>query len=157
MTDNLYLETMAEFIRLRTSLERLVSPITADYGLTPVQSVTLHLISRSTDATVGGIIKQMNFNQGNVSSVCKKLESDGFISRSKSTGDERRYVISLTPKGEDALRGIESVMPSVLPRCTPEENEAFRRALDAVASLKSTLHRLNCEINKNNIGDDINA
>ena len=121
MTDSLHFEVLAEFLRLKTNLDRVLSPITAEFGLTPVQSVMLHLISRSESATVGSIFRQLDLNQGNVSSVCKKLEGDGYIVRNKSPEDERIYVISLTDKGNDALYGIARRRPGFLPERARED------------------------------------
>ena len=105
---DLCLESLAELLKLRTNAERAVAPITQKYGLTPVQAVILHLINGYESPTVGTIFKALDLNQGNVSSTCKKLESDGFIERRRSENDERRVVLFLTEKGERSVRMIGS-------------------------------------------------
>ncbi len=157
MSEELCFETLTEFLRLRTSLDRILSPVTAQFGLTPVQTMTLHLISRSESATVGSIFREMDLNQGNVSSVCKKLESDGFIVRKKSPEDERRFVISLTEKGAGALRGIGEALPLSLPRCSHEDNEEVRRAIDGLEALKNIAGKLNRAINEKQDGGKADA
>ena len=157
MTDSLHFEVLAEFLRLKTNLDRVLSPITAEFGLTPVQSVMLHLISRSESATVGSIFRQLDLNQGNVSSVCKKLEGDGYIVRNKSPEDERIYVISLTDKGNDALYGIARRLPGFLPECAREDTEEMRRAADGLEALKNIVQRVNREISERQCGGKDNA
>lgn len=148
---------MAEFLRLRNTLERIIAPIAAKYGLTPVQSVTLHLIAKSENATVGSIFREFDLNQGNVSTVCKKLEADGFIIRTKSVDDERKFVIALTEKGENAIHGIEDGIPAFLPFTDSEITREFSRLTDGLRILKDAAHGLNCAITEKNNGENNNA
>ncbi len=157
MTESIYFETLTEFMKLRTSVDRILSPVAALFGLTPVQSVMLHLISRSEGATVGSIFRELDLNQGNVSSVCKKLESDGFIKRQRSPDDERCFYITLTEKGTSALRGIEERLPCILPRCDAADNEEVRRAAEGLEALKNIAQKINRAINENDIGGKADA
>lgn len=149
MKEKLYLETLTEFVRLRTSFERVTTPVAAQFGLTPIQAVTLHLISKTPSATVSGIIKELDLNQGNVSTVCKKLESDGFIRREKSSGDERISVIFLTKKGDAALAGMGAAMPCPIPGYNEHDNDEIRRATEGLEALKNIAQKLNTAICEN--------
>ena len=89
-TCDLISETQEEFIRIRSGIERLVSPVTQQYGLTTTQVAVLNLIRKSENATVSSLFRALDFNQGNMSSLCKKLEADGFIEKIKCHDDERK-------------------------------------------------------------------
>ena len=43
-----------------------------------------------------------------MSSLCKKLEADGFIEKMKCPDDERKTYLTLTDKGIEALDGIDN-------------------------------------------------
>ena len=105
----LALETLEELIRMKTGIDHLMFPLTQKFSITPMQATALYIIEKNPDATVSSIFKKLDLNQGNVSSMCKKLEADGFLKKNKCPLDERRYYLSLTPKGRAALEGIEQL------------------------------------------------
>ena len=107
-TCDLINETNEEFIRIRSGIERLITPITQEYGLTPTQVAVLNLIRKTENATVSSLFRALDFNQGNMSSMCKKLETDGFIEKTKCPDDERKTFLSLTDKSLEALEGLDS-------------------------------------------------
>ena len=106
-TCDLINETNEEFIRIRSGIERLITPVTQEYGLTPTQVAVLNLIRKTENATVSSLFRALDFNQGNMSSMCKKLESDGFIEKTKCPDDERKTFLSLTYKSLDALESLD--------------------------------------------------
>ena len=136
------METHEEFIRIRTGVERLMLPAAQSYGLTPTQVAVLNLIRKNGMATVSSLFKALDFNQGNMSSMCKKLEADGFIKKIKCTDDERKSYLTLTDKATEALDGIDRVF-------TFEDSESwitteeFERAVEAVAVLREVARKIN--------------
>ena len=141
-TCDLINETNEEFIRIRSGIERLIMPITQEYGLTPTQVAVLNLIRKTENATVSSLFRALDFNQGNMSSMCKKLESDGFIEKTKCPDDERKTFISLTEKSLSALDGLDKFF-------TFEEGESwltaeeFHEAELAVIVLRNAARRIN--------------
>ena len=84
------------FQTLKTKTARLLEPIVQAEGLTPLQaSVLLHLARQ--DAAVGSISEVTCMGQANASSLCKKLEQGGFLTRSRGAADGRVVTLSLTP------------------------------------------------------------
>lgn len=146
ISKNIHFQALTEFLRLRTNLDRILSPVAAQFGLTPLQSVMLHLISQSEETTVGSLFRELDLNQGNVSSVCKKLECDGYITRNKSQRDERIYVISLTVKGKDTIRKMEDELLCCLPECTEKTRKELERAVEGLAAIKTFAENLNAAI-----------
>ncbi len=139
------METHEEFIRIRTGVERLMLPAAQSYGLTPTQVAVLNLIRKNGRATVSSLFKALDFNQGNMSSMCKKLEADGFITRVKCTDDERKSFLTLTEKATDALEGIDRVF-------TFDDSESwitteeFESAVEAVAVLRAVAQKINSKL-----------
>ena len=139
---DLIMETQEEFIRIRSGVERLMLPVTQSYGLTPTQVAVLNLIKKNEKLTVSQLFKTLDFNQGNMSSLCKKLEADGFVTRSKCLSDERKSFLTLTEKAASALDEIDSYFS------VPEEEcwltrEEYKAAEEAVTVLRSAAKKIN--------------
>ena len=141
-TCDLINETNEEFIRVRSGIERLIMPITQEYGLTPTQVAVLNLIRKTENATVSSLFRALDFNQGNMSSMCKKLEADGFIEKTKCPDDERKTFLSLTEKSTLALEGLDKFF-------TFDDSESwltaeeFHEAELAVIVLRNAARRIN--------------
>ena len=93
--------------------------------------------------TVGAVGKRFGMAHGNVSAMCKKLEREGYLQRTRSTIDERQVVLGLTEQGCDVIRRTaralearyspmwESLAPEKLDRILQgmEELNAFLRQM----------------------------
>lgn len=94
------------FQTLKTKTTRLLEPVVQAEGLTPLQAcVLLHLSQQ--DAAVGDISEVTCMGQANASSLCKKLEQGGFLTRSRGEADGRVVTLSLTPKGRETVERIQ--------------------------------------------------
>ena len=146
-TCDLINETNEEFIRIRSGIERLIMPITQEYGLTPTQVAVLNLIRKTENATVSSLFRALDFNQGNMSSMCKKLEADGFIEKTKCPDDERKTFLSLTDKSLEALDGLDKFFSF-------DEGESwltadeFHEAELAVIVLRNAARKINEKLNE---------
>ncbi len=130
------LEVVTNFIQTRISFERIMIPITQQFGLTPLSSVTLNLIAHQENPTVSSIFKTLDLNQGNVSSMCKKLENDGFILRCRCKTDERSVVLIITEKGRAALDGVERTLRAHFGDEQTVSRKDFMEALSGIETLK---------------------
>lgn len=153
---DIFLESLAELLRLKTNAERAIYPVTQKYGLTPVQAIILHLINENEPPTVSTVFRTLDLNQGNVSSTCKKLESAGYISRRRSENDERRVVLTLTEKGLGAVVGISDEVAMRYPFFKTVYKEDALLAKECVATLRNLAAKLN-EMILNCEGSDSNA
>lgn len=99
-------ELFSKAIQLKISMEKILTPIAQKYELTPLGIFILVWIKSENNSTIGSICKNTNLNQGNVSSMCKKLEKHGFILRSRKKEDERVVLLKLTDKGIDVIEKI---------------------------------------------------
>ena len=73
---------LAVFQTLKAKTARLVEPIVQAEGLTALQARVLLQLSYH-DATVGDISEITCMGQANASSLCKKLEQEGYLTRSR--------------------------------------------------------------------------
>lgn len=97
---------LAVFQTLKAKTTRLLDPVVQAEGLTPLQACVLfHL--RNQDAAVGDISDLAVMGQANASSLCKKLEQEGYLTRSRRGPDRRVVILSLTPKGREAAQRLQ--------------------------------------------------
>ena len=121
------------FQTLKAKTARLLEPVVQAEGLTLLQaSVLLHLSQQ--DAAVGDVSEVTCMGQANASSLCKKLEQGGFLTRSRGAADGRVVTLSLTPKGRETVVRIQRRLDrylellDALPSGTLEE---LRRGFEA--------------------------
>ncbi len=142
------LEVVTNFIQTRISFERIMTPITQQFGLTPLSSVTLNLIAHQENPTISSIFKALDLNQGNVSSMCKKLENDGFILRCRSKTDERSVVLLITPKGRAALAGVERTLRAYFENEHTISRKDFMEVLEGIETLKRIIQNVEKHVYK---------
>ncbi|MGN0537023.1 MAG: MarR family winged helix-turn-helix transcriptional regulator [Acutalibacteraceae bacterium] len=129
------IELFEQFIVLRIHIEQFLTPIAQHYNLTPIGVFVLYLISKQSNFSISRTCRKMNLNQGNASSMCKKLESGGFIKRTKNKDDERVSDIVLTDFGKQTLTAIDREIGEIVKRTEREHNTI-------ILETKMTLKRL---------------
>lgn len=92
----------------KTDFFRLIEPAVQKAGLTQLQAFVLYSIKWSSSSNVGSICRELNINQGNLSTMCKKLEKAGLVSRNRMSEDERVVSVTLTGRGSELLAKIDS-------------------------------------------------
>ncbi|MBD5118604.1 MAG: MarR family transcriptional regulator [Clostridiales bacterium] len=94
------------FQTLKNKTARLLDPIVQVEGLTRLQAGVLLYLAQQ-DAAVGDISEATCIGQANASSLCKKLEQGGFLTRSRGRPDGRVVTLSLTPRGRETVQRIQ--------------------------------------------------
>ena len=88
MSEEDRISILTVFQTLKTKTARLLEPVAQAEGLTPLQaSVLLQLVRQ--DAAVGDISEVTCMGQANASSLCKKLEREGYLTRARRCSDRR--------------------------------------------------------------------
>lgn len=144
-TCELMVENHLEFVKIRSAIDRLIHPITLKYGITSTQFLVLNLIRKSECATVSTLFRSLDFNQGNMSSMCKKLEADGFIEKTRCADDERKTYLTLTEKGNEALHSLDEFFNGTDNEYWIPEEE-FLEAEAALTVLKNTAKKINIKL-----------
>jgi DNA-binding MarR family transcriptional regulator len=117
------------------SLRRIVRAIdlhsrvlAQSHGLTGPQALILKELSRLEDATVGQLAQQVSLSPATVTDIVRRLESRGFVTRTRSAQDKRRVLVRPTTT---ALKVLQSG-PSLL-------QENFVAELERLAEWERTL------------------
>jgi DNA-binding MarR family transcriptional regulator len=113
------------------SVVGLYRPILEPLGLTHPQYLVMLALWQNRTRTVGQLGEALQLDSATVSPLVKRLESEGLVTRSRSTDDERVLIVGLTDAGA-ALRERATAVPGeVVSRLglELEELDALRTAL----------------------------
>lgn len=94
------------------SVTKLYKPLLAQLGLTYPQYLVMLVLWESDDLSVSSLGERLFLDSGTLTPLLKRMEQSGLLQRQRASDDERRVVVSLTPKGR-ALR--ERALP--IPAC----------------------------------------
>lgn len=146
MKERLLKKQLWDMIRLtNTNFETAYKPIVEIHGLTTLQSRVLIAINEFEEPTVGNVSKIIDMSSPNASNLCKKLERDGFIRRTRSSRDERVVVLKLTEKGEKTLHQINTdlkiLFGPIIEKIPEEEFETMISGIKLLNKLLSQIGR----------------
>ena len=102
---------------------RKYKPFLDEIDLTYTQYITMMVLWEKKSVNVKTLGESLYLDSGTLTPVLKKLESKGYITRERSSEDERNLVVSITKDGED-LRDKAISIPGKMGTCvklTPEE------------------------------------
>jgi DNA-binding MarR family transcriptional regulator len=81
-------------------------PIVEAYGLTLIQYRVLYELEKSS-LSVGQISKIIGLAKTNTSTLCKKMEKEGYIKRRRDLKDERIVTLELLPAGREIVDSVK--------------------------------------------------
>ena len=110
------------------------TPYLKPMGITYTQYIVLMVLWETDGITVGEIGKRLILDNGTLTPLLKKLESQGIVTRSRSSEDERVVIISLTHKGWELREQAKEIPPKV--------GSCVRLEPDEAAALYSILYKL---------------
>ena len=72
-------------------------------GLTAPQLLVMQTIHDANEKTIGDIARSISLSQATVTTIVTRLESRGYLKRTKSVSDRRKVYVSLTEEGARSL------------------------------------------------------
>ena len=114
-------------------------PYLDEYGLTYTQYIALMVLWNEREINVKQLGGKLFLDSGTLTPLLKKLESKGFIKRTRSLTDERNLMVSITNEGDKLKENLASI-PSNVGKCVnlnEEESKTLYTLLYKV--LKSTV------------------
>lgn len=94
-------------------ITRAYQPHLEKLGITYPQYLVLMVLWETDGITVNDVSKKLILNTNTLTPLLKRMESMGIVTRNRSDHDERKVVISLTPKGKE-MRVKASGIPQEL-------------------------------------------
>ena len=102
-------------------------PLLERLGLTYPQYLVLLVLWEQDGVTVSEIGRRLRLDSGTLTPVLKRLESAGFLVRTRRRSDEREVEIALTPRGTDLRAEAVAVRETVM--CQLELSEPELHAM----------------------------
>ena len=106
-------------------------------GTTMTQLRVMHLIRQKCEPSTGELALDLHIRPATLTGLADRLEQKGLIKRWADTNDRRVVRIGLTTDGEhlldEAATASRASLDAIFTRMTPEEIEAFTRAVKAFA------------------------
>lgn len=119
--------------------ENIFSSCCEGQDLTVGQCRILFMLTMEPQMTVSALSRRLGIAPGNLSPLCKKLESRGLLERKRSQLDERVVEISLSVTGkkqaEEIRNQIDSRLGSALKQLTSEEMEQILASMKKMNAL----------------------
>ena len=101
---------------------RRYKPFLDELDLTYTQYIAMMVMWEKKEVNVKALGECLYLDSGTLTPLLKKLESKGYITRTRSKEDERSLVVAITEKGE-ALKKDARCVPEKIGACMPLEPE----------------------------------
>ena len=122
--DSLKLENQICFPLYAASREiiKQYKPFLDELDLTYTQYIAMMLLWEKKTLTVKEMGESLYLDSGTLTPMLKKLEGKGFLTRARSTTDERNLNVTITGEGE-ALKERAVTVPAQMAQCSKLEPE----------------------------------
>jgi DNA-binding MarR family transcriptional regulator len=128
------------------AINRLYRPVLDELGITYPQYLVLSALWETNGRTIGEIAERLALESSTITPLVKRLETAGFLGRSRNPDDERQVNVSLTAKGRALRQKSKCLTGTLLDRSglpvadmvrLNKEVGALRDALTARADLRA--------------------
>jgi DNA-binding MarR family transcriptional regulator len=102
----------------------------APWGLTYPQYLVLAILWNEGEQTIGSLGEMMQLDSGTLSPLVRRLEQNGYVTKARSTSDERVVTVQLTDEGQ-ALRAEVAPIRARIAEIAGIRDDAHRRRLIA--------------------------
>ncbi|MBQ9516337.1 MAG: MarR family transcriptional regulator [Ruminococcus sp.] len=106
----------------------LYTPYLKELGLTYTQYIVFLVLWEKDGIPVGELGRRLYLDNGTLTPLLKKLESAGYVSRSRAKDDERVVTVTLTDQGrelKDKAREIPLKVGSCITLCESEAQAMY--------------------------------
>ncbi len=110
---------------------RKYKPFLSALDLTYTQYIAMMVLWEAGEMNVKELGHKLFLDSGTLTPLLKKLEAKGYLTRSRSTSDERNLIIRVTPEGM-SLRDKALTVPAQMANCirlTPDEAKCLYQIL----------------------------
>ncbi len=140
MIDDLGSADYSALASFQEQLQRTIESTTTrtrQAGLQPLTFMLLLALRRQppgVPATIGDLVTTLRWNRADVADVLEDLVRRGFVARTRDKSDRRRFLISLTPAGEQWLTPLAKEVLNELAVLGPELLKSVRVVVSHAAA-----------------------
>ncbi|PLT27901.1 MarR family winged helix-turn-helix transcriptional regulator [Peribacillus deserti] len=120
--------------KISENTNTIIASLSDRYGLTSLQVRILVEIREQGSHTIGTLASRLNMAGTNISTMCKKLEKEGFLERARNPEDERVVKVMLSDQGMAAVTEINKALLEKISSSIKEESETALK--DMIAGLE---------------------
>ena len=131
------------------AFNRVYQPLLKEVGLTYPQFIALILLWEQDGQTVSELGQQLYLQSNTLTPMFKRLETLGYIKRTRNAADERQVRISLTDAGRRLRRQASNIVRRVR-NATGLSDNGVRELTREVEALRRTL-----ESQQGNVGHEV--
>ncbi len=91
---------------LRNALTARSIAVSAPHGLPTGSLTVLSLVAANPGSSQTALAERAGLNKSALVGIIDQLEQHGLIARDRSTTDRRRYGVTVTPEGEQAMQAL---------------------------------------------------
>lgn len=122
--------------RVQNQLSRDFSARTREWGLRQGMFSALEVIAANPDISQTNLSREVGLDKSVMVAMVDDLEARGWVKRTRSTNDRRRYKLAITPEGKDTLDALFAELETTeelgLAALTDDERTVVNEALDKV-------------------------
>ena len=105
------------------TMTKLYRSLLAPLGLTYPQYLVLLVLWETDSISVGTLGSHLFLDSGTLTPLLKRMQSAGWLNRTRAADDERRVVVSLTPNGHLLRHEAAAVPLQVASACINDVND----------------------------------
>ena len=121
------------------AMTKAYKPILERLGLTYPQYLAMLVLWESDDISVKDMAARLNLDSATVTPLLKRLETQGYLERTRGVEDERLVYIRLTKQGA-ALKRMARDVPADIFCATQQSPEFLIQLRDDLTKLRGTLN-----------------
>lgn len=99
------------------AMTKLYKPLLENLGLTYPQYLVMLVLWEQDGLTVSALGERLSLDSGTLTPLLKRIEQCGLLARMRSTDDERRVLVTLTPSGRK-LKAKAAAVPACVVQST---------------------------------------
>lgn len=132
--------------KIEENINCVFSPVIENHGLTKMQARVLMELHQCNTHTIGSLGDSICVAGANVSSMCKKLESQGLVERVRNRDDERVVRVVLTKLGIDIVLEIDELLnDKISQNLKDEKEEIFEDIIRGLQKLNELMQRISSD------------
>jgi DNA-binding MarR family transcriptional regulator len=142
--------------KINENMNTALSLMGNKYGLTTMQLRILMELFRKEPQTIGSLAEDICIAGTNISTMCKKLEKQGFVERNRAAEDERIVRIKLTEMGRQTMLKIDIYFnEKISQNMADEAEETFETIISGMEKLNSLLRKIGRNDKKNRMENGV--
>lgn len=132
--------------RVADNLERVFQPVCEAHGLTSAQLRVLFSLHECA-CTVGQLTGILCMQNGNTSALCRKMEKEGLLVRTRDPQDQRVVQLHLTQAGEALVQSVQCELETRYAQKLQQQNaQVVQQIIAAMTQLCTLLEQIHtCE------------